>query len=231
MSSFGITPKNFNDLTGQKFGRLTVIKRVSPIGQKVRWLCRCDCGNLKDIAAFELTSGNTKSCGCLQDEARHRRRNPDGRGTRLYGVWKSMRQRCRDKNHSSYARYGGRGICVCEEWEDYQTFHDWAFANGYDPEAPRGKCTIDRIDPDGNYEPENCRWVDSHTQNANRNPFERHGRKPRAVIRVDEAGNETQFDSIRDASRAIGAPIDNANISACCKGNRKTAYGYEWRFV
>lgn len=231
MSSFGITPKNFNNLAGQKFGRLTVIKRVSPIGQKVRWLCRCDCGNLKDIAAFELTSGNTKSCGCLQAEARHWRRNPNGRGTRLYGVWKSMRQRCRDKNHHSYPLYGGRGITVCAEWEEYQTFHDWAFANGYNPEAPRGKCTLDRIDSNGNYEPSNCRWVDSYVQNRNRRQFQHRGGLPKPVIRIDEFGNEARFESVKEAAIAIGAPASNGNIGMCCKGKKKTAYGYKWRFA
>jgi len=181
MSSFGISPKNFNDLTGQRFGRLTVIKRYTPKGQKVRWLCKCDCGNEKDIAAYELTSGNTKSCGCLQAEARHRRRNPEGRGTRLYGVWKAMKQRCRDKNHKGYRLYGARGINVCDEWaNDYMAFHDWAFANGYDPDAPKGKCTLDRINPNGNYEPSNCRWVDMKTQNANRRPFRRGNRYTKA---------------------------------------------------
>lgn len=170
--SLGKSPSNFNDLTGKRFGRLTVIKRATPKGQKVRWLCRCDCGSIKDVGAFELTSGNTKSCGCLQNEARHWRKNPDGRGTRLYNVWKSMKQRCRDKNCKAYRLYGARGISVCDEWaNDYTTFHDWAFANGYDPNAPRGICTIDRIDTNGNYEPSNCRWVDMKTQVANRRPF------------------------------------------------------------
>ena len=168
----GITPSNYNNLTGRRFGRLVVIKRVSPVGSKVRWLCRCDCGAEKDIGAYELTSGNTRSCGCLQGEARHWRRNHDGRGTRLYGVWKGMKSRCYTKSNSSYKHYGARGIKVCDEWRDsYQAFHDWAFANGYDPNAPYGQCTIDRIDVDGDYEPSNCRWVDAATQNANRRPF------------------------------------------------------------
>lgn len=158
MSSFGISPKNFNDLTGQRFGRLTVIKRHTPKGQKVRWLCKCDCGNEKDISAYELTSGNTKSCGCLQAESRYLRRNPEGRGTRLYGVWKAMKQRCRDKNHKGYRLYGARGINVCD-------------------------------------------------------------------------GNETRFESVKEAAIAIGAPASNGNIGMCCKGQKKTAYGYKWRFA
>ena len=150
--SYGISPSNYNDLTGKRFGRLVVIKRISPVGCKVRWLCHCDCGTEKDIAAYELTSGNTKSCGCLQREARHLRKNPDGKGTRLYGVWKGMKSRCYTKSNSDYKHYGARGIKMCDEWRDsYQAFHDWAFANGYDPDAPRGQCTIDRIDVNGDY--------------------------------------------------------------------------------
>lgn len=168
----GISPSNYNDLTGRRFGRLIVIKRISPVGCKVRWLCRCDCGAEKDIAAYELTSGKTKSCGCLQREARHLRKNPDGKGTRLYGVWKGIKSRCYTKSNSGYKHYGARGIKMCDEWRDnYQTFHDWAFANGYDPDAPYGQCTIDRIDVNGDYEPSNCRWVDAATQIANRRPF------------------------------------------------------------
>ena len=168
----GISPSNYNDLTGRRFGRLVVIKRISSVGCKVRWLCRCDCGAEKDIAAYELTSGKTKSCGCLQREARHLRKNPDGKGTRLYGVWKGIKSRCYTKSNSGYKHYGARGIKMCDEWRDnYQAFHDWAFANGYDPDAPYGQCTIDRIDVNGDYEPSNCRWVDAATQIANRRPF------------------------------------------------------------
>lgn len=170
--SRGITPSNFNDLTGKRFGRLTVVRRISPVGSKVRWLCRCDCGTMKDVTAYELTSGKTRSCGCLQKESRHLRKVPNGRGTRLYNVWKSMKGRCYTPSCSSYKYYGARGIKVCDEWkDDYQAFYEWAMSSGYDPDAPQGKCTIDRINVDGDYEPSNCRWVDAATQNANRRPF------------------------------------------------------------
>lgn len=79
-----------------------------------------------------------------------------------------MRHRCANSNDASYKYYGGRGITVCEEWGDYERFRNWALANGYDPNAPQGECTIDRIDVNGNYEPSNCRWVDMKTQNANK---------------------------------------------------------------
>lgn len=181
-----ISPSNYNDLTGRRFGRLVVIKRISPIGHKVRWLCHCDCGAEKDIAAYELTSGNTRSCGCLQAESRRMPKKHGGRGTRLYNVWKTMRQRCMNKNHGSYRYYGARGIRICEEWSDFQVFHDWALENGYDQDAPRGQCTLDRIDPNGNYEPSNCRWVDAATQNANRRPFKHQNQWTKARENTDE---------------------------------------------
>lgn len=91
-----------------------------------------------------------------------------GNGTRLHGVWIMMKQRCSNPKTCEYHRYGGRGIKVCDEWSSFANFRDWAMANGYDPNAPRGKCTLDRIDNDGDYEPSNCRWVDMQEQMKNR---------------------------------------------------------------
>lgn len=90
-------------------------------------------------------------------------KGPDGKRTRLYGIWVRMRQRCYDPNSSDYNRYGGRGIKVCQEWNDYRNFYNWAMANGYNDEL-----SIDRIDPNGNYEPSNCRWIPLTDQNRNK---------------------------------------------------------------
>lgn len=163
------------DLTGHRYERLTVISRgedyTSPKGEKhVRWICRCDCGNECLVDSNDLVRGHTKSCGCLHQETLssgyliH-----GGRKDRLYGVWANMKDRCYNPNNTHYKYYGERGIAICEEWKDnYACFKEWAYQNGYDDLAPRGECTIDRIDVDGNYSPTNCRWVDMATQSQNR---------------------------------------------------------------
>lgn len=162
------------DLTGMRFGRLVVNCRaedkVSNSGyHTVMWICICDCGKVTVVRGKCLSKGVTQSCGCLAKELLKKRTSKHGGfGTRLYTIWNSMRQRCNNKNHHSYNNYGGRGIKICNEWEDYSVFRTWAYSSGYDDNAPRGKLTLDRIDVNGNYNPENCRWVSMKKQSNNK---------------------------------------------------------------
>lgn len=164
------------DLTGMRFGAFTVIKRSDSLAysKEAAWLCMCDCGNMRVVKGSKLRSGRSKSCGCLQSKqlAERNRTTKKIHGkahTRLYHVWQGMHSRCYQKSHNRYHRYGARGITICDEWlHDFQAFYDWAIANGYDENAPKGQCTIDRIDNDKGYSPDNCRWVDMKTQATNK---------------------------------------------------------------
>lgn len=159
------------DLTGKKFGRLTVIRRaddyVFPSGRHlVCWLCKCECGNEVFILADNLKSGHTTSCGCFKKEKSSTTHKKHGllKNTRLYNTWRNIKSRCHNINRENYKYYGARGIKVCDEWkDDFQNFYTWAMENGY-----KENLTIDRIDANGNYEPSNCRWVDMKTQCRNR---------------------------------------------------------------
>ena len=151
------------DLTGQRFGRLTVLEPL-PGERRTRWRCVCDCGRETVVGSgHHLTSGNTKSCGCLhRDSARERHLVHGGKGSRLYNIWKNARQRCRNPRATDFKIYGGRGVTICTEWDSFAAFREWSLNNGY-----RDDLTLDRIDPDGDYCPENCRWTTWKEQRLN----------------------------------------------------------------
>ena len=160
---------SLNDLTGQKFGRWLVVERSSVIGHNNMWRCICDCGTEKDVRGSSLTGGISTSCGCWRKESvGNRARKHGDAGNRLYAIWDSMRQRCNNPNCHAYHNYGGRGISICDEWSDYAAFRRWAYESGYSELAARGKCTLDRMNVNEGYSPDNCRWVDMKAQSQNR---------------------------------------------------------------
>ncbi len=192
----------FKDLTGQRFGRLTVIdisKKVQS-GKRERyyWKCKCDCGNYHEVRTDSLISGNVQSCGCLHKEQaivnvslHHSHKQST---SRLYGIWQKMKDRCLNENVPCYDRYGGRGITICDEWkDDFEAFFKWAVDNGYSEDL-----TIDRKDNNKGYFPDNCRWATNKEQARNR----------RSNIVVAYQGKEM---TLIEASEKSGLPYSALN--------------------
>ena len=156
--------KNIKDISGKRYGRLTVLSYAYSKNRTTFWNCKCDCGNETIIRKNSLTNGDTISCGCYRKEHKHEYGFKHGKShEKIYNSWAGMKSRCLSKNHSKYKNYGGRGITICEEWLDFNNFYDWAILNGY-----KEGLSIDRINVNGNYEPHNCRWSDRKTQMNNK---------------------------------------------------------------
>lgn len=155
------------NLIGQRFGRLTVIQESTVRkGHSVAWVCQCDCGQItKPLSSDLLRQGHIKSCGCYGKEIRSATHKTHGMSrTRLYSCYRDMLNRCFREKTSCFENYGGRGITVCDEWRNsFEAFQKWALSNGYSDEL-----TLDRVDPDGNYCPENCRWATDEEQGNNK---------------------------------------------------------------
>ena len=153
------------NLTGMKFSRLTVIgpapKRLVCGVLRTTWACVCDCGNKIDVTTNSLRRGNTKSCGCQKRDSTVARNTTHGNSKHpLYQRWAGMVQRCRNPNHIGFANYGGRGIKVCERWLNFENFLA-------DMGMPAPGESLDRIDPNADYKPENCRWATAAKQSRN----------------------------------------------------------------
>lgn len=198
------------DFVGKKFGRWEVVsfshKEKCRNGANYYWNCKCECGKEKVVSAGSLRSGSSTSCGCYNKEIISKPRKHGMCGSRLYGIWHAMIDRCTRETCNSYRLYGGRGITVCDEWFDSKEFIEWAFNNGYKEDL-----TLDRVDSNGNYEPSNCRWVDWKTQanNTRRNHFVTIGNETLTVSQWAEK-NGLPYKLIYKRTRDLGWSFEKA---------------------
>ncbi len=151
------------DLSNQRFGKLIVVNRYGSNKRgRATWLCKCDCGNEVIVSSSYLLSGHTKSCGCFKFASRNKTHGM--RHTRLYNTWCNMKRRCNNPSAHEYKYYGAKGIRLCEEWNnDFISFMNWSYANGYNDTL-----TIERIDYNSDYRPDNCKWIPSNEQAKNK---------------------------------------------------------------
>jgi hypothetical protein len=160
-----------HDIIGNRYGKVVVIGEAENKGRRLMYKCQCDCGNIFETRKDGLLSGHTTSCGCSGKEWRHSGQLNRKHGLyedRAYWLWAKVRARCYNPNAHEYPNYGGRGIKMCDEWQDAENFVKWCYENGYDSSAPKGVCTLERIDVNGNYEPSNCCFKTNLEQQNNR---------------------------------------------------------------
>lgn len=202
------------DLTGRHFGKLEVLKRAeNGKNGAIRWLCLCDCGNKTIVQGSNLKNGRTSSCGCnmYSGVTKH-----GHYGERIYNVWDKMRNRCNNMNYDAYESYGGRGIKVCDEWNDFETFYNWSMTHGYSDNL-----TLDRVDNDDGYSPENCRWATRKEQARNRRSSRwfTYGGKTLTMIEWSEVTG-IPYHTLSDRINEYGWDIERALTTPTRKMNK-----------
>ena len=154
--------RKMKDLTGERFGKLTVVSFDNRRNNRTYWKCICDCGGNRIVSNDHLKNGDITDCGCYKKHIAHWKKH-GMYNSRIYRIWSLMKERCYNEKRKDYNNYGGRGIKVCNEWLDSSTFIDWSLNNGYEDDL-----TLDRIDNNGDYCPQNCRWITAKEQGANK---------------------------------------------------------------
>lgn len=209
-----MSASRFDDLSGSVFGEWRAIKSTRSVRAGRIYHCKCSCGTEREILRSNLVSGKTRSCGCKKSKLIADKKTTHGQSakktskpTKLYRTWASMKTRCENEKSKSYHNYGGRGIKICDEWS--RSFENFAKDIG---EPPSGVHSIDRIDPDGNYEPGNCRWADKKTQARNR----------RSVRLSEEIVNDLRLNKVSYS--------DVEAMTGCCKATVSAAKrGVNWQ--
>ena len=182
--------KKYEGIEGQSFHKLTALERVAEVSRHVTYTWLCECGKTIKLPASSVVSGNTKSCGCIRQsrEVKRSKHNHGLSATNVYFVWKTMRQRCLNPNSRDYKWYGAKGVTICFAWDNPVAFCEWAIASGYQEGA-----TIERIDSDGDYSPENCTWLTIQEQQQNKSN----------VIRLEYEG---KVKTLSEWSKICGVP-------------------------
>lgn len=214
----------FKDLTGQTFGRLTVLERTGIAkNRNIKWLCVCICGNQKEIVSSSLISSITLSCGCLQKERTSKQNKTHGESKqRFYNIWKRMNVRCLNPKSEAYKYYGARGITICDSWLTYENFKTDMYESYLSHVKTHGEkqTSIDRIDVNGNYEPKNVRWATISEQMGNT-------RKNKSFKAISPEGVEYLGKNQREFARHY--TLDRLSIALCLKGKHKQHKG--WTFI
>lgn len=216
-------PRKIDVVIGDKFNRLTIIKdlgkrQVGSSGEYQYVLVECECGNKREMSFNDVRQGHSKSCGCYNVEKIKERMTKHGHSnTRLYRIWKDMRRRCNNPSRRNYPDYGGRGIEVCSEWNNFQSFYNWSLENGYEEHL-----TIERKNVDGNYEPGNCEWIPRKKQNGNT-------RKTKHFKAISPNGEIYETKNVREFSREHS--LDRNEVSNCLNNKRDTYKGWKFELI